>query len=130
MTPFPHQISFFCEGFGASYKLADMALFALQLKFTDLERRMEVRPAHREYLYALKEAGKLITAGPFADQTGALLIYDVADEAELRDILAKDPYTDGRRLRDHHARRVADRLPLELTLSPARILRAGLKAVG
>jgi uncharacterized protein YciI len=70
-----------------------MALFALQLKFTDPERRMEVRPAHREYLGELKEAGKLVTAGPFADQTGALLIYDVADEAELRDILAKDPYT-------------------------------------
>jgi len=34
-----------------------------------------------------------VAAGPFADQTGALLIYDVADEAELRDILAKDPYT-------------------------------------
>jgi uncharacterized protein YciI len=70
-----------------------MATFALQLKFTDPERRMEVRPAHREYLAELKEAGKLITAGPFADQTGALLIYNVADEAELRDILAKDPYT-------------------------------------
>ena len=70
-----------------------MATFALQLKFTDPERRMEVRPAHREYLAELKEAGKLVTAGPFADQTGALLIYDVADEAELRDILAKDPYT-------------------------------------
>ena len=70
-----------------------MALFALQLKFTDPERRMEVRPAHREYLAELKESGKLVTAGPFADQTGALLIYDVADEAELRDILAEDPYT-------------------------------------
>ncbi|QNE21768.1 hypothetical protein F1D05_32410 [Kribbella qitaiheensis] len=70
-----------------------MATFALQLKFTDPERRMEVRPAHRDYLAALNEAGKLVAAGPFADQTGALLIYNVADEAELRDILAKDPYT-------------------------------------
>lgn len=70
-----------------------MATFALQLTFTDPERRMEVRPAHREYLAELKAAGKLITAGPFADQAGALLIYNVADEAELRDLLAKDPYT-------------------------------------
>jgi uncharacterized protein YciI len=70
-----------------------MALFAVQLRFTDTDRRLQVRPAHREYLTSLKEAGKLVTAGPFADQTGALLIYDVADEAELRDILAKDPYT-------------------------------------
>ncbi len=54
---------------------------------------MEVRPAHRDYLTELNAAGKLVAAGPFTDQTGALLIYDVADEAEVRDILAKDPYT-------------------------------------
>jgi uncharacterized protein YciI len=70
-----------------------MATFALQLKFTDPERRMEVRPAHRDYLGTLNDAGKLVAAGPFADETGALLIYNVADEAELREILAKDPYT-------------------------------------
>ena len=72
-----------------------MAQFVVQLRF-DLDRtdeRMEVRPAHLEYLAALKADGKLVAAGPFADQTGALLVYDVADEAELRDILAKDPYT-------------------------------------
>ncbi|MEV4261550.1 muconolactone Delta-isomerase family protein [Kribbella sp. NPDC049584] len=72
-----------------------MALYVVQLRFdlADTDRRLEVRPAHREYLTELKEAGKLVAAGPFPDQTGALLIYDVADEAELRDILAKDPYT-------------------------------------
>ena len=70
-----------------------MALFALQLSFTDTERRMQVRPAHREYLTSLKAAGKLLSAGPFGDQSGALLIYDVADEAEVREILANDPYT-------------------------------------
>lgn len=70
-----------------------MALFALQLKFTDPDRRLEVRPAHREYLAELFAAGKLHEAGPFADQSGALLIYSVADEAELREILARDPYT-------------------------------------
>lgn len=72
-----------------------MALYVVQLRFdlAETDRRMEVRPAHREYLAELKAAGKLVAAGPFADQTGALLVYDVADEAELRDILAKDPYT-------------------------------------
>jgi uncharacterized protein YciI len=72
-----------------------MAIFAVQLKFdaSDNEARMQVRPAHRDYLASLKEAGKLIEAGPFVDESGALLIYDVADEAEMRDILAKDPYT-------------------------------------
>jgi uncharacterized protein YciI len=72
-----------------------MAQYVVQLRFdvTQTDARMEVRPAHREYLTALKADGKLVAAGPFADQTGALLVYDVADEAELRDILAKDPYT-------------------------------------
>jgi uncharacterized protein YciI len=70
-----------------------MALFALHLSFTDPERRMEVRPAHREYLTALQADGKLLTAGPWGDQSGALLIYDVADEAEVREIIANDPYT-------------------------------------
>ena len=72
-----------------------MALYVVQLRFdlAETDRRLEVRPAHREYLTELKEAGKLVAAGPYGDQTGALLIYDVTDEAELRDILAKDPYT-------------------------------------
>lgn len=72
-----------------------MALFVVQLSFSDADtdRRLQVRPAHRDYLTSLREAGKLLTAGPFVDQSGAVLIYDVADEAELRDILAKDPYT-------------------------------------
>ena len=72
-----------------------MAHYVVQLRFdlAETDRRMQVRPAHREYLAELKAAGKLVAAGPYADQTGALLVYDVADEAELRDILAKDPYT-------------------------------------
>lgn len=72
-----------------------MAQFVVQLRFdlAETDRRMKVRPAHREYLAELKAAGKLVAAGPFTDQTGALLVYDVTDEAELRDILAKDPYT-------------------------------------
>jgi uncharacterized protein len=72
-----------------------MAQFVVQLRFdvSETDRRLEVRPAHRDYLASLREAGKLVAAGPFTDGTGALLVYDVADESELRDILAKDPYT-------------------------------------
>jgi uncharacterized protein YciI len=70
-----------------------MAIFAVQLTFTDNDRRMQVRPAHRAYLTSLREAGKLVASGPFVDETGALLFYQVGDEAELRDILANDPYT-------------------------------------
>jgi uncharacterized protein YciI len=70
-----------------------MARFVLQLSFKNNARRLEVRPAHREYLRSLLDQGRLVTAGPFADDTGALLVYEAADEAEVRDILAADPYT-------------------------------------
>ncbi|MFL6077544.1 MAG: YciI family protein [Mycobacteriales bacterium] len=70
-----------------------MARYVLRLAFKNNDRRLQVRPAHREYLKALHEQGRLVTAGPWADDTGALLIYEVAGEQELRDILADDPYT-------------------------------------
>jgi uncharacterized protein YciI len=67
--------------------------YVLELAFTrDNDRRLQVRPAHREYLGRLHEEGRLETAGPWADDTGALLVYRVADRAELDAILADDPY--------------------------------------
>lgn len=70
-----------------------MKRFVVLLRFIDNERRLQVRPAHREYLRTLHEQGKLITAGPWSDDTGALLIYQAADEDELDRIIAADPYT-------------------------------------
>lgn len=70
-----------------------MSIFVVQLQFKNNERRLEVRPKHREYLTTLREQGKLVTAGPFGDETGALLVYSVESEAELDEILANDPYT-------------------------------------
>ncbi|MEV0615975.1 muconolactone Delta-isomerase family protein [Nonomuraea sp. NPDC050404] len=70
-----------------------MARFVLQMAFDGDPRRLEARPAHREHLRRLKEQGRLVTAGPWADDSGALHVYEVADEAELREILREDPYT-------------------------------------
>lgn len=71
-----------------------MALIAVTLEFSeDDERRLQVRPTHREYLATLLAAGKLHESGPFTDDSGALLIYDVADVAEAQELLANDPYT-------------------------------------
>lgn len=71
-----------------------MALFAVMLEFSDdTERRGQVRPAHRQYLSMLLETGKLQQSGPFVDDTGALLIYDASDVAEVQEILSNDPYT-------------------------------------
>ena len=71
-----------------------MALFAVTLTFSDdTERRLEVRPRHREYLATLLENGKLHESGPFTDDSGALLIYDAVDIAEVQELLSADPYT-------------------------------------
>ena len=50
-----------------------MPTYVVELAFDkDNDRRMEVRPSHREYLQRLHAEGRLVTAGPFADDTGAL----------------------------------------------------------
>jgi uncharacterized protein YciI len=71
-----------------------MAKFVSIITFsTDLEKRLAIRPKHREYLTKLLEEGKLHESGPFADDAGALIIYEVADEAEARAIIDADPYS-------------------------------------
>ncbi|HEU0164064.1 MAG TPA: YciI family protein [Thermomicrobiales bacterium] len=71
-----------------------MALFAVDLSLnSDLDRRGEVRPEHREYLRSLVDAGKLHESGPYLDNSGALLIYIAESVADVQEILAADPYT-------------------------------------
>lgn len=70
-----------------------MAYFALEIRFDrDNERRLAVRPAHREYTARLHAEGRVVMAGPWADGTGAMLVYSVQDASELERILADDPY--------------------------------------
>ena len=62
----------------------------------DTSKVSAVRPAHRTYETGLKKAGKLVTAGPFADQSGALIVYEAADAHEAEQIIKADPfYTNG-----------------------------------
>ncbi|MEO3889099.1 YciI family protein [Nonomuraea sp. B5E05] len=71
-----------------------MARYVLHLAFDGDPRRLAARPAHREHLRGLKEEGRLVTAGPWADDTGALHVYEVPGEEDLREILLRDPYTE------------------------------------
>ncbi len=71
-----------------------MATFAAVISFvSDTERRLAVRPRHREYLQGLLADGKLHESGPFADESGALIVYETDDEAAAQQLLADDPYT-------------------------------------
>jgi uncharacterized protein len=67
-------------------------MFMVELSFTDAPQRLAARPAHRERLQSLHSDGVVRMAGPFPDDSGAMLVFDVADQSALDDLLAADPY--------------------------------------
>jgi hypothetical protein len=70
-----------------------MPLYTLALRFPEAgDRRRQVRPRHREYLDRLRNDGKLIAAGPWDHELGALIVYQAEDADEVRSMLARDPY--------------------------------------
>jgi uncharacterized protein len=64
-------------------------MLVLELAFDDHPARLAARPAHRARLATLRAAGTLVLAGPWADDSGALLVFDLDD---LSAELATDPY--------------------------------------
>jgi uncharacterized protein YciI len=71
------------------------SMYAVQLRFSDDPARLDGRPAHRERLAAHQTAGRLLAAGPFSDESGALLVFLVADREAVDEIIAGDPYYTG-----------------------------------
>jgi uncharacterized protein YciI len=69
-----------------------MKFIAICHYIEDLDHVAKLRPAHREYMAQLNSEGKLWAAGPFADGTGALFIYEAVDKNAAKDILLSDPY--------------------------------------
>jgi uncharacterized protein YciI len=67
-------------------------MYAVQLDYSDDDARLELRPAHRERLTALVADGRLLAAGPWPDDSGALLIFRVDTRGELDAIMLDDPY--------------------------------------
>lgn len=66
-------------------------MVVLELAFDDSPQRLAARPAHRQRLAVLHAAGALVMAGPFADDSGALLVFD-GERADVEAVLADDPY--------------------------------------
>jgi uncharacterized protein YciI len=56
------------------------------------ERRLAVRPAHREYVHDLHARGIIRMSGPLASDAGAVLVYRADDEDAARALIAEDPY--------------------------------------
>lgn len=57
------------------------------------ERIAQWRSAHRAYLADLLHQGRLALAGPFADGSGALFVYDAPNEQEAANLAANDPFS-------------------------------------
>ncbi|MCT9083305.1 YciI family protein [Streptomyces fulvoviolaceus] len=69
-------------------------MLVVELAFTPAPERLAARPAHRESLARLHGEGKLVAAGPWVDDRGALLVFAV-DRPELEELLKEDPYYRG-----------------------------------
>jgi len=69
-----------------------MSHFALLFGYSDPDLRARVRPAHLAYVGALHATGQVVSAGPFEDGSGGLIVYEVADEPEARALVDADPY--------------------------------------
>lgn len=66
-------------------------MICVELSFSEDSRRLEARPAHRQRLNEWYERGELLLAGPWADDSGALLLF-LLDRAGVERALAADPY--------------------------------------
>lgn len=58
----------------------------------DKAKIAEVRPVHRQYLTGLKEKGQLAAAGPFTDDSGALIVYEADSKEAAEALLKADPF--------------------------------------
>jgi uncharacterized protein YciI len=58
----------------------------------DKDKILALRPVHRQYLAGLRERGQLAASGPFADDSGALIIYEAASPEEAEKLLQGDPF--------------------------------------
>lgn len=59
---------------------------------SDLSHVERVAPAHRSYVRTIRTNGKLIMAGPFAGDSGALFIYRAHSKDEALALVLEDPY--------------------------------------
>jgi uncharacterized protein YciI len=67
--------------------------FAAIIEYSqDKARVAELRPTHRQYLASLRERRQLVAAGPFTDDSGALIVYEAASADEAETLLRGDPF--------------------------------------
>lgn len=70
-----------------------MAYFMLTYGYNDTPLRAERRPDHMEHLAKLEAAGSVVLAGPLADLTGGIIVFDAEGIEAAEALVAEDPYT-------------------------------------
>lgn len=66
-------------------------VIAIELALSPTPERLAARPAHRAIVTDLHARGVVHAAGPFADDSGALILVN-GDLAAAEQVLAGDPY--------------------------------------
>ncbi|WP_053749354.1 YciI family protein [Streptomyces sp. MMG1533] len=66
-------------------------MLVVELAFTPAPERLAARPAHRAALARLHAGGELVAAGPWDDDSGALLVFAL-DRPRLEEVMREDPY--------------------------------------
>lgn len=67
------------------------AFVALKYRYP-LERMVQTQDRHRAYMRGLHAQGKLVCSGPFDPRDGGALLIRAKDDAELKALLAGDPF--------------------------------------
>jgi uncharacterized protein YciI len=66
-------------------------MVVVELAFTDNPARLALRPRHREILAELHSAGEVLLAGPFADESGSMVVFTTTRE-RVDEVLRMDTY--------------------------------------
>jgi uncharacterized protein YciI len=65
--------------------------YVAKLTIVDAKKNAAVRPQHLKYLNQLYLQGNVVMAGPFADRSGGLVIYEAENMEEARRLAENDP---------------------------------------
>jgi uncharacterized protein len=70
--------------------------FAATIEYSpDKDKISQIRPTHRVYLAKMKAEGKLVVAGPFADFSGGLIVYEAETREQAEQYIKDDPFYTG-----------------------------------
>ncbi len=66
--------------------------FAVIFQYGNADQIPHHRPEHRAYLKDLQASGRLAAAGPFEDDSGALIVYEAESAEQAESLIRNDPF--------------------------------------